>query len=53
MDATVGDEEDNIGLHFGGEFEDADDKRGQELILDIISVPVTLFANSFALFRGV
>ena len=28
-------------------------KRGQELIIDIISVLVTLFANSFALFRGV
>ena len=28
-------------------------KRGQELIIDIISVLVTLFANSFGLFRRV
>jgi UDP-N-acetylglucosamine 2-epimerase len=28
-------------------------QRGQELIIDIISVLVTLFANSFGLFRGV
>lgn len=25
MEAAFGDEEDDIGLHFGGEFEDADD----------------------------